>query len=1061
MKNIQLISASAGSGKTYRLMDDIAKRVCGKNGHKVVAPEHIMATTFTNKAAAELKERIRMRLLDENKPGEAQRIYDGLIGTVNSICSRLLKEYAFEAGLSPAVDVLLEEDASRIFNMATSQAIDESGKTLEPIAKRLGLMGYGNGFSKQADWRDYVRDVVNLARSNAMTEQDLINSAQASWEALESLLGKSHGSKMGVGSTSRLNAAVTQAIADIKANVDDQTAATKKVISTLQSVERKFSFNAQYVSWEDWLGLSGLAPGAKSKAYVEKVNAIAEDHIKHPAFHADLKAMIEGVFECASKALGQYATYKAEQGLMDFVDQEALVLKMATENDSFQASIKERVKLLMVDEFQDTSPIQLALFLRFSELAEEVIWVGDQKQSIYGFRGADPVLMDAVAEEIGKQATASSVDNVLKDSWRSKKVLVDFCNAIFTPVFHQTDSDKVALNIPEKRKDSAQGGWLESWTVEGSNAEKRSSALVSGIQQVMADRKVKAGDIAVLCKSNNECEAVSASLNAAGVRASIAQGDLLATHECTLALAALRYMTDQKDSIAMAEIVCYSSKHTGHQDWMKNLIEAPEATKEVWQQDAIMLALKAVGKKAVYLTPLESLAQAIESIDLERTIYAWGNVSRRMSNVDQLRAACVEYQDRCKSRRGSATVTGFLTWITSEAELKQAESSGEDTVNVLTYHKSKGLEWPVVIMSSLNKGSRSGVFGVSVSEAATFKAEDPLAGRTIRFWPWPYGMKKKADQLDACLEGSAIVEAAKDSSLLESQRVLYVGLTRARDGLVLTQEKPGKAAASHKWLDELINEDKQSVLSFEEDSFSIQGKDGKTEAFDAKERVLTASEDDILSEAIQDEVRYLPKLYPQVEYPAARIAPSSVDWASLGEPNDKEVSVSLEADLGERLKMTGAPEMSDFGNAIHGFLGADLGKDEASRMAQADALLANWKVEGSIAAWDMLLASDRLNQYLNEHYPKAKVLTEWPMEMTLDNQQQMQGWLDMLLELPEGYVVIDHKSYPGGNAAEHAKQYAPQLAVYKKAVEQATGKPVLKTLIHMPLVGEVFEVSFA
>jgi len=75
-------------------------------------------------------------------------------------------------------------------------------------------------------------------------------------------------------------------------------------------------------------------------------------------------------------------------------------------------------------------------------------------------------------------------------------------------------------------------------------------------------------------------------------------------------------------------------------------------------------------------------------------------------------------------------------------------------------------------------------------------------------------------------------------------------------------------------------------------------------------------------------------------------------------------------------------------------------------------------------------------------------------------EQIAHGWIDMLLELPEGYVVIDHKSYPGGNAAEHAKQYAPQLAVYKKAVEQATGKPVLKTLIHMPLVGEVLDVNW-
>ena len=65
----------------------------------------------------------------------------------------------------------------------------------------------------------------------------------------------------------------------------------------------------------------------------------------------------------------------------------------------------------------------------------------------------------------------------------------------------------------------------------------------------------------------------------------------------------------------------------------------------------------------------------------------------------------------------------------------------------------------------------------------------------------------------------------------------------------------------------------------------------------------------------------------------------------------------------------------------------------------------------------------------------------------------------MLLETPEGYVVIDHKSYPRADAQEHAKEYAPQLAAYKEAVEKATGKSVLATLVHMPVVGLVFELS--
>ncbi|MDQ7002443.1 MAG: UvrD-helicase domain-containing protein, partial [Ghiorsea sp.] len=608
MKNIQLISASAGSGKTYRLMNEIGARVAGKHGVPHVQPEQIMATTFTNKAAAELKERIRMRLLEEGKSAEAQRIYDGLIGTVNSICSKLLKEYAFEAGLSPAVDMLLEDDASRIFNMATASAIATSGKTLEPIARRLGLMGYGSRFAKQDDWREHVQRIVNLARSNAMDAATLKVAGDESWASLESLLGQAHSSKIGVGIDKRFMKAVNDAVAEIQANAEDTTKATISALSSLQKAQRTLNnFGVNSLSWEDWLGLSGLKTGGKSKNLVDDVKQIAGEHLKHPRFRQDMASMIKGVFDCAAHALTQYADYKREQGLMDFVDQEALVLDMATNNASFRASMKERVKLLMVDEFQDTSPIQLALFLKLSELAEEVIWVGDQKQSIYGFRGADPVLMDAVADEIEHGTTQASKGDVLKESWRSKRELVEFCNAIFSPVFHYMDEEKVCLDIPDARKDSAEGGWIENWMLEGSKAPKRSNALersnalVKGVQALLDEKEVKAGDIAILCRSNAECETISTSLKAAGIRASIAQGDLLATQECTLALAALRYMADHQDSIALSEIVCYAHHHHDHDEWLQHLLIDSQASQDAWKQDAIIQALDELSAKGVYL----------------------------------------------------------------------------------------------------------------------------------------------------------------------------------------------------------------------------------------------------------------------------------------------------------------------------------------------------------------------------------------------------------------------------------------------------------------------------
>ncbi|MBF0282269.1 MAG: UvrD-helicase domain-containing protein, partial [Zetaproteobacteria bacterium] len=1054
MNNIQLISASAGSGKTFFLMEEIAKRIQGE-GCDVVAPEAIMATTFTNKAAAELKERIRMKLLGKGCAEEAQRIYDGLIGTVNSICAQLLKEYAFEAGLSPAVDILPEEDAKRIFQMATKDAIEKFSPTLELVAKRLGLMGYGSGFSKQDDWRDFVQRIVELARSNGMQLNDLDRSAQNSWQSLNTLLGTAHAESMN-GEDERLKEALIKAVALLESG----TPCKKPTIPIIRDIHQKM-MKGWELSWADWVTIENIAFNQKDDEIRSLWGPWESDdvatkarHLKHPRFRSDMKAMIEGVFACAAEALSEYAGYKKKQGLMDFVDQEVLVLDMTTHNRSFQNSMRERLQLLMVDEFQDTSPIQLALFLKLSELAKDVIWVGDQKQSIYGFRGADPALMDAVATQIESLNPEDAKKNILKHSWRSKELLVDFCNDIFATAFaHQLDRSKVCLSIPEARKESGAGGWLEDWLIDGQNATTRSGSMVAGIKALIQEKDIQPGDIAVLCRSNEECSELSAALNQAGVRASIAQGELLATQECVLAVAALRYMTDSSDSVAMAEIVCYADHHSQHQGWMKQLLESPNATKEAWKLDPIMQSLDEARGRLMFLTPLESLELAMRCVGMDRMAHAWGETDQRLSNLDQLREACVRYQDRCKSRRGAATVSGFLTWLYEvRKELMQAEGHGSDTVNILTYHKSKGLEWPVVIMASLQKPSKSRLFGASVQEAELFQADDPLQGRGIRFWPWPYGTKRSVEAISLCLDDSEIAVKAKKQALSESQRLLYVGMTRARDGLVLARQVKSNKAKQD-WLDELVEDATGNmILDYDEHAFLIQQGTQEAKVYDAQTRHL-ASDDSAQAQAPSKARYMLPNLEISAVYPPATFAPSGVGWGDL---HEDDVEAQIKTRLGDRLNLCSNPKMADFGNAMHGFFGADdVSRDQDSRLSMAENLLKNWGVAGAIRAADMLEASDRLTAWIQSHYPDANMMREWPISMKLSNQQETQGWIDTLLELPDGYVIIDHKSYPGTETGAKAKSYAPQLQVYKQAVELATGKPVLEMLIHMPLAGEV------
>ena len=123
-------------------------------------------------------------------------------------------------------------------------------------------------------------------------------------------------------------------------------------------------------------------------------------------------------------AMIAYQEFKKKRGLIDFVDQEQLLLK-ALDLPDVSNVLQEELDLLLVDEFQDTSPIQLALFLKLAEAATETVFVGDVKQAIYGFRGSDPELMQAVLKTVEKEGGRKEV---LGKSYRSRGHLVEYTN---------------------------------------------------------------------------------------------------------------------------------------------------------------------------------------------------------------------------------------------------------------------------------------------------------------------------------------------------------------------------------------------------------------------------------------------------------------------------------------------------------------------------------------------------------------------------------------------------------------------------------------------------------
>jgi ATP-dependent exoDNAse (exonuclease V) beta subunit len=161
-----------------------------------------------------------------------------------------------------------------------------------------------------------------------------------------------------------------------------------------------------------------------------------------------------------------------------------------------------------------------------------------------------------------------------------------------------------------------------------------------------------------------------------------------------------------------------------------------------------------------------------------------------------------------------------------------------------------------------------------------------------------------------------------------------------------------------------------------------------------------------------------------------------------------------------------AAEITDLGNALHAVLAlapAFRGRDPQVVDTKIASILGSWGIS-DLEAPALRKVCSALDSFLRSRYGEAhrsatKEYREWPVHLRLPNHQELRGWIDLLLDTPEGWVIIDHKTYRGGQPAEVAAGFGAQLGWYRKALEAFGHKPVRETLIHFPLLGKMFRVE--
>ncbi|MDP4990684.1 MAG: UvrD-helicase domain-containing protein, partial [Marivita lacus] len=425
--------AGAGSGKTFRIKSDLTKWV--KDG--LVAPDRILAVTFTEAAAEELRGRIRASLLAEGMVEAALAVEQAYVSTIHGLGLRILSEHAFAAGASPQPRALAEAERDLLIRQAMAHA-----QSLEAVKADLPRFGYRSSFFSNASQEDSFRGRILTTIDLLRGLGDKGNDSQLADAAVARLRGiygrvEPDGAPLEVRLLAAIDALLARFPNDLTVHATSDAARTAfgKDFRNMKRAQRPGELRRDWGLWKALSGLRQSKRGAPTPdgydALSDEVIAAATDIVVHPGPLEDacahLKALIHGAQEVTSK----YADMKREAGVIDYADMICDAERLLRTRPEILDALLSEVDCVIIDEFQDTNPVQFALLWRIAQSAKRVLIVGDTKQSIMGFQGADPRLSEALERQNPEAASP------LTGNWRSDPRLMQMVNAISAGLFKE------------------------------------------------------------------------------------------------------------------------------------------------------------------------------------------------------------------------------------------------------------------------------------------------------------------------------------------------------------------------------------------------------------------------------------------------------------------------------------------------------------------------------------------------------------------------------------------------------------------------------------------------
>lgn len=1061
-KALNIVSAGAGTGKTHCIQETLAEWV--RTGR--VAPDRIVAVTFTETAAAELQTRIREALVSAGMLEEALRLDNAYISTIHSFGLRLIGEFAFDAGISPSPRLLNDDEVRLLLGraLATSdkantlvQALDRHGykanhdwtvsteerfrRRVLALAGKLRSMGSGTGCDTLTGYAGAgIRTIYGRpAHEGEALRQELYQGIVAILDAFPSDISKRQD-------------------LELKDSPRKQVRENYRRLTFAMADEGK----ALGSDWKLWQKLRNLKfykrrsplPDGYDDA-VTAVIALADRLPEHPGPLGDAVAHAVGLLEATVDLLGAYSLEKKQRGLVDYTDMVSEAHRMLADPESpVAAALSQRLGCLVVDEFQDTNPLQFSLLWSLGRGSLPTVVVGDLKQAIMGFQDADSRLFERLCGDNPADTTPQS------GNFRSSARLMEWINLVGRGLFGGNYTElapkapyESSVEHPLEVIESAGNLKPRQWAAQ---TVRRISELLNAAPQVEVydkqlhdHRPLRGGDIAVICFKNDRLKVYAEELRRAGIRCRLQEEGWLDSRIVQLAWHCLAYVADPGDAHAALYL---SATELGH----RSLQPALDAAIAKRPMDGFPFAiLDEVVAGSPDRTVGDLLDEVIDRLDLYGAISTWPNAREARANLLRLREECIGFMSANRDAMASGGYHGtgvktFQSWLKGkvardrDGDLQPEPSvSDDDAVQLMTWHRSKGREWPVVCVCGLDQKE----FPRLPAETVEYPGFEGIELGSIldhaRIGIYP--------EFDAPEQHQQFQAELWDELGSTMDRLLYVAMTRAREKVILEwPSAPQKDDDKMTYFKRFVA---RTGAAMTPEGMQIAGV-----TYPCRHANLGETVPDPL-EAVEPG-HQLPLIgrraiapipLPESPTPESYTPSSRHNEACVIPAGRREVGYGTRLDI----DFAGVTDPQEKGKILHRAFEV-LSQHPERKPMLSDALGHALTPEQADAIAAATTAFDR---WMAETLKPISVKAEVPLLAIDEKGSIVTGFADMLVETKDGIWIIDHKSDQVTTQElidERFRLYYPQLQCYAGSLATvAESKPVRGFVVNWVSFGKV------